>query len=58
MRATGVSGIEEFDSVMMFPSNAGCTGQAISENRIVHFNKGEISRSRFVNEVDNCNSIP
>jgi hypothetical protein len=58
MRTTAISGVEEFDSVMMFPSNAGCTGQSISENRIVYFNRGEVSASRFVNEVDNCDGIP
>jgi hypothetical protein len=32
MKTIQDKGIEEFDSVMMFPSNSGCTGQAISEN--------------------------
>jgi hypothetical protein len=39
-----------------YPTDVGCTGQAINEKRLVFFNAGD-TRDRYVGEIDNCNNL-
>jgi hypothetical protein len=48
---------KDFDPVVVLPTNAGCTGQSIQDNKIEFFNPGELRRSAYLNEVDNSDNV-
>lgn len=44
---------KEFDNVVTFPLNLGCTGQAITTQKSVFFNPPEKSK-KYESDIDNC----
>ena len=41
---------------MRYPTDIGCTGQAIQEKRLVYFNTGD-PKPIYSGDIDNCNSL-
>lgn len=48
--------IKDFDSIIKYPKDTGCTGQAIVNREIVFFNKDNKSNF-FVSDIDNISNI-
>ncbi len=48
--------IKDFDSVVKYPQDTGCTGQAIATRKAVFFNKDSKSNF-FVGDIDNISTI-
>lgn len=49
--------VKDFESLVYFPINIGCTGQAIYSKKVVYFNKEKREYS-FSTEIDNQIGVP
>ena len=49
--------MKDFDNIVRYPKDAGCTGEAISNRQPVYFNKDAIL-PYFVESIDNISETP